>query len=642
MSLADHYLDKEKSSDNTDALVKLLGLLTSDESKVQLSEEHKKELTAIKQKCSYQTKSLLDIYRQKLWKRWKDFSDPLMDLKTAVTVHEGNKTLAEEVREKKIKEDASSSGASHPLPLIREFRDTVIEVENAEFVFDAATNSYSDKPIRYSKKIEWEDFSEQVHLNPYSGTIDLYKTMIQIMDECTRIGCDRVQLCKVYKLFVRNHIPESWNSLSYEQDPETIFDILMGLLDVAGHLSRLKNCLSMVIRKPLEGITTPVRSYQSLITEILSLQSPNSSDKENRDQAIKEASKAVKYFVTKPVWAEVQRYKEIFRNKNNRFPLLSEIFEFIGVCETKPGMAPTSKLSLGGQDARIDLFLTDTQQTWTAHFGDDDPGDSDQSDEGENAEVHTNEADYVNMQGSPYGSTGSTIAAHRVQTRGDAGALRPPLHGWGDHPSPKKDKGKKNVSSKTKSSGPFPYKSLSRSSGGPRGSGSGSASSGRRSRPGTRPASTTGRDGASPRGSRQGTDRAPASTSRSRDQTSSERPKSPQAAPRSPHPSRSGSASSAGSGKSPGAPPWRRSRTMSRSPSPGKCWMCFRSHPPNRCIYGRVNPVNEMCPCGQGYHHRVICLSDPPRGKPKTGSKDPRNPGKKKEGPFMPHKPALN
>ena len=88
MSLADHYLDKEKSSDNTDALVKLLGLLTSDESKVQLSEEHKKELTAIKQKCSYQTKSLLDIYRQKLWKRWKDFSDPLMDLKTAVTVHE--------------------------------------------------------------------------------------------------------------------------------------------------------------------------------------------------------------------------------------------------------------------------------------------------------------------------------------------------------------------------------------------------------------------------------------------------------------------------------------------------------------------------------------------------------------------------
>ena len=646
MSLADNYLNREKSGDNTEALVKLLTLLTADESKVQLSDAQKEELTEIKLKCSYQSKSLLDIYKQKLWKRWKDFSDPAMDLKTAVTVHEGIKTLAEEAREKKVNENASGSGANHPWPLIREFRDTVIEEDNAQYVFDVTTNSYGELPIRYSRKIEWEDFADQVHLNPYSGTVDLYKTMLQLMDECARVGCDRVQLCRIYKLFVRNHIPESWNSLSYEQDPETIFDILMGLLDVSGHLFRLKNCLSMVTRKPFEGITAPVRSYQSLINEILSLQSPNSTDKENKDQAVKEASKAVKYFVTKPVWAEVQRYKELFRNKNNRFPLLSEVFEFISDCETKPGMAPTSKLSLGGQDARIDLFLTDTQQTWSAHFGDEDQDDSELSDDAEDEEVHTNEADYVNLQGSPYGSSGSTIAAHRVHTRADAGAIQPPLHGWFNHASPKKDKGKKNQTTKTKSSGPFPYKSTSRASGGSRGSGSSSASSGRRSRPGARPQTSPGRgrEGTSPQGPRPGTDRTAPPTPRGRDQSASERHKSPQTSPRSPHPPRSGSASSTGSGQGRKAPPLR-SRTMSRSPSPGKCWLCFGAHPPHRCIYGRILPAAEMCPCGQGYHHRVICLSDPPRGNPRSGSKDrkdPRRPGKKKESPFMPQNPSLN
>ena len=118
MSLADNYLNREKSGDNTEALVKLLSLLTSDESKVQLSDAQKEELTAIKLKCSYQSRSLLDIYKQKLWKKWKDFSDPAMDLKTAVTVHEGIKTLADEAREKKVNENASGSGANLPLSLI--------------------------------------------------------------------------------------------------------------------------------------------------------------------------------------------------------------------------------------------------------------------------------------------------------------------------------------------------------------------------------------------------------------------------------------------------------------------------------------------------------------------------------------------
>ena len=646
MSFADQYLSREKVGDNTDAVLKLISVMTAETSQLTLSEEQKRELKSMKDKCSYQTKPLIQIYREKLWQKWREYSDPVIDLKTAISNHEKNKKLTHVTEELKLKDASSSKGTILTYP--REFSESVVEIENAQFVIEDGETS--NEPIRYSKRIEWDDFSEKVHQNPYSGSIDLYRTMLDIMSECARVGCDRKQLCMVYKLFVYHHLKESWNSLAYEKDPETIFDILMGLLDIGGHLNKMRDCLKQVKRRPGEGIATPVRSYQSLIQEILSLQSPNSTDQENREQAIKEASKAVKFFVTKPVWLELGKYKELFKNKHHRFATMSEIFGFVNDMESNPENLPRGTLSLDNQDVRIDLFFTDTQRSWSAQFGRnnypvgyDEEEDEFDTEEEEEVEVHTSEADYVNFPGSAYGSSSSTAPAvspkpgETRHTRSQP-TVHQTYHQWGDTVGSKKGKA---ATAKAKNAQTFPFKPPSRGLGRSRGPGSRSSGSSGRSRQSAQPRAGSGGRG-TPR-------QSPAhSPSGGRSGGAAQGRGTPSHV--SPSRMRSGSASStesrSGRSRTPGRESRAGSASSTRSPSPGRCHRCWSYHPDGRCMYGKLPATPRMCTCKKGYHHQAICMSKPSASEIKrSSSKERKSAGKgaeKKKQPFMPHKSGLN
>lgn len=605
MSFAEQFLRKEKVADNTEAVIQLLEIMTSNESKIQLTPEQTESIKSLKTKCSFQVKPLVEIYREKLWKQWRQYADPEMNLKTAVSLHESNKRRESEAREKAIKEKDGVNVAQFVTP--RDFHETIIEIENAQYLIDPKTGLAAEKPLQYSKKVEWEDFCDKVHLNPYSGTVDLYKTLIDIMKECTRVGCTRDQLCLVYKLFIFHHMKESYNSLSYEQDAETIFDILMGLLDVNSHLARMKECLRMIKRRPHEGVTTPIRAYQSLIAEVLSVQSPNSTEKENREQAAKEAAKAVKFFTTKAVWAELQKYKEQFKNKHHRFVSLSEIIEFVNEYETIPGMRPSSTITLDNQDVKIDLFFSDTQQSWSCQFGqnhEDLVSESEEEyDDRDDEEVHTSELSdmgprYANLPstlGSHYDNAASTVAAHdRAKTRSQPGPLHPGVARWDaqGHLSPVKRK-----SMKTKAKSAVPGRP---SSGGSRGFGS--QTSDRKSRPPQRGTSYSGPPGI----------RSPSSTATSPSRAQTSPPGQPPR-PASPYKARSGSASSSGSNYRKGKSPEKSSsRERGRSPSVGRCWICWKRHPDGRCEYGKIKATQNMCKCNQGYHPKSLCRTPHP------------------------------
>ena len=280
MSFADSYLRKEKVADNTEAVLQLLNIFASSDSNITLTPDQANSVKTLQSKCSFQVKPLVEIYRDRLWTAWKKYEDPKMDLKTAISRHEENKVAESQAREKILKE-GKSDGTSVVQAAVppRDFHETIIEIQNAQYLINPKTGIAGSEPLQYSKKIEWDDFMDEVHVNPYSGTVDLYKTLLSLMEECARVGCTRDQLCKVYKMFVFHHMKESYNALSYEKDAETIFDILMGLLDVSGHLNKMKECLRMIKRKPHVGITTPIRAYQSIISEVLSIQSPNSTER---------------------------------------------------------------------------------------------------------------------------------------------------------------------------------------------------------------------------------------------------------------------------------------------------------------------------------------------------------------------------
>lgn len=637
MSFADLYLKQEKVTDNTEALVKLLEILTASDSKVgEVPQQELENLKRAKTRCEYQVKPLIEVYREKLWQAWKAFTEPVKTLAEAVSDHESSKINGSDAQKKREEEKTKKEGNAYTPP--RDFHDNIIEIENAIFLIDPVTGKVQDKPLKYSKQIEWVDFATKVHLNPYSGTVDLYKTMLNLMDEASRVGCTRDQLCEVYKLFVFNHMQESYNSLAYEKDAETIFDILMGLLDVTSHLTRLKSCLKEIKRKPHEGIAKPIRAYQSIINEVLSLQSPNATEKENREQAEKEASKAVKYFTTKAVWAEVQKYKELFKNKNGRYATLTEIFGFINELECQPGYKPTSTLGLDNQDVKIDLFLTDTQQSWTCDFTqldyeedlDDYAYEVDEDWDGE--EIHTNEAmpEYQNLSfGGSYGApTSSTVSAHdRAQTRSVNNPVHQNYHRYGNYgPSPPRG---------ARGRGKSAYPLRGRGAGRGRGQSSAPGSRSTRSR-------TPTNSGSGSRPSARG--KSPPPGARSGSPGFHGWPTPPGARKQSPSPARSqtrnSSTGSTGSGSRRARAPSSQSGSparRARSPSLGRCWTCWKRHPDGRCDYGKIKPADKPCSCQQGYHPKVVCLNG---GKNKENKKEPKKEAKKEgdkvKPPFMP------
>ena len=629
MSFADQYLNKEKVSDNTEAVIELLDIVSNRESKFNLTEAQLANVKSLKAKCSFQVKPLTEIYRERLWNAWKAYEDPSMTLMTAITTHEQNKISDIQAREKTVKDGDKGAAATSSVPP-RDFHETIVEINNAQYIIDPKTGVNHPKPLLYSKKLEWIDFMDEVHLNPYSGTVDLYKSILNLMTECARVGCDRDQLCKIYKEFVFHHMQESYNSLSYENDAETIFDILMGMLDISSHLTKMKECLRMIKRRPHEGIQKPIRAYQSLITEVLSIQSPSSTEKENREQAMKEACKAVKFFTTKAVWTELQRWKEKFKHKNNRFAMLSEIIDFTNDCESKPGNKPSSTLTLDNQEVRIDLFLSDTQHTWSCQFGQEqyeeyDEEDDDEYDEEDLEEVHTSELSdmgprYANLPSTPhslYGNEAPTVAAHDRKTRQQPGTLYPGTARWGEHGhvSPKKKAGK----GKTKSSFPFRPSSTQGTI-----RGSGQKSSDRRSRPTQRGSAASAP--AAPY--------SPASPSHPRSGGSSPAGgKSPK--PQSPAKPRSGNSSTESVNRK-GRSAERKEifdRTQ-RTPSRGRCWICWTRHPDGKCDYGKIKAAQIMCRCGYGYHPKNVCLT--PSVDNSTHQKSQEKLASKATHPFMP------
>ena len=205
MPFADEFLRKEKTQDNAEAVFEVLSILTAGGSTLGIPADKVKALNVLKEKCGYQNKPLLEIYREKLMKAWREYPEPEYDMKRALSLHERAKIAAglAAVKDGQEKTDAESKLTPEQVFLAnRTFEETIFTMEGAKYRINYRTGDHDDEPIRYSEKIDWEDFREEVHVNPYTNTVDLYKTLMNILQECKRVGCDRNQLVKVLKLMI--------------------------------------------------------------------------------------------------------------------------------------------------------------------------------------------------------------------------------------------------------------------------------------------------------------------------------------------------------------------------------------------------------------------------------------------------------
>ena len=622
---ADSYIRREKTNDNSEALLEMMEMIR--EAKI-VPDEKKDRFEELLVKCQYQTKPLIETYKARLWKHWQEYVGPTQTKLEAIAEYESTKIQEFDGKESAAQKKVNTDGEVKYIASTRDLSQVTIKMNRAEYCLDPVTGKLRTQPLQYAEDIVWEDFSNNCHKNPFSKTVDLYKTIMNLMQECQRVGCTREQFTYVLKLMVYHEFPESYQVMSYEEDAECVFDMVIGLLDFAAHLTRMRECMKKISRKPEHGIQTPVRAFQSLVMELLSVQLPDSSETDNRKESAKQACKSIKYFVTRKAWHEIEQFKELFREKNGRFATLTEIFGFVNWLESDPDMRPSHTLSLEKQEnLKIDLFMNDTQQNWAWQFGSqshqtaansDDDFDSQTGDENDDdQEVFLSEQPlYANhplmpppsmryirdnhdsgershAPTAPQGThTGEVYShGHGPQTRSKGAAADISINRFDAkrRADMKKKKGRDtqnrgrtttprsaNVSSFRRNS-PFRRESRSKDR---------SSSEKRRISPGT------GRERLYMRSPTSGSYR---SISRNRIMRRNSKGELV-----------------------------NRSVSRDRNPVPksGQCAVCWKYHDQGKCDYGKVRKAKFFCKCKQGYHHVSICLNQPGTGRSPSRNRD--------------------
>ena len=592
MSIAEKYMRNEKAQDEADAVLLMLRILSKDPARFDLSSEERAEVEKATSSVEYQNKALVTIYRERLGKLWEDYIVPLWDMRRVRGEYEKAKI--------RVAQAAQNDAADQPVEVTREqtflaarlFEDTIALQDGAKFRLNPATGWPMKDPIQYDSPIEWVTFSKEVHWNPYTKQVDLHRTLGNLLTRCQKVGCNRQQCTEVLKLMVENHFPTYYNALSYTDDPNTVWELILGMLDYSAHLTKVKTWMKSIKRRLGQGVNEPVQEYTNLIREILNIQSPYATDEENREVALKEAAKSIKHFVTKACWAQVKALKERYFQKHRQHMTLEELFNFVTFCENEPGMKPTSVLSLDNQEVKIDLFISDTHQTWTWQFG------ADYSNEGANhdqdgesdVEVHSNETgpahQYENYQFPPPAQPDRDGPTTRSMppTAADLRARENPRHSIGDKP------GQKSTRRRVQRSQPGSDKSKT-----PTRSRSGSSSASSRASSTGSVGTVRARSTSSTRSSKERSDSK--KSSRSNQRAKSESSKDSKKASQK-QPSKSGANN-----------PERPRRSRNRDASPGRCWLCWIRHPEGRCDYGKIKPSKDMCDCKKGYHPRNVCLN---------------------------------
>lgn len=425
-SHAARYLQNESQVEQSSALAILLKLSAADTS---LNDEDRAQVEAAIAKTEHSTKTLLHTYRERLKKTHLAYPEPKRTFLSAITDYEKHKASIRE----KCKEEIALGGDSANLARDKlmmgdgTLHEPIVEEKGAFFALNPTTGDRYEEPLAYPHEIEWEHFSKYVKRNPYTRTLDLHRTLMKFMEIGKKKGLTRQQLMELNKLLLFHEKPENYTSVSLSEDPFRVFEVILGLIDYTSHLAQLRVALKKVSRRPEECIQSVVYCYASIVNELLQVQTPDSTDKQNEDLSQKEAARAIKHFVTPEMWNEVVLFKEMYKNQNDLSSApLSVIFDFINATENAhPNMRPKVTMNMA-HNIQVDLFLTEQSRHHSWQLGDPNPGacdGDDGDDEDDQDDDETEQEALMTEAGAAYenwppGSGHSTLGLTEPSTYG--------------------------------------------------------------------------------------------------------------------------------------------------------------------------------------------------------------------------------
>ena len=355
------YLEQELTENFSQAITLALNLL---EKSNNVSTEEKEEITEKLGKIKYNRRHLIDIYRKILLEEWRNFKEPKMDRADAHSLYE--KSKLEKIRSNnQLKQDVTKQESrlqdmTEEIEVtVAEFHDVTVELDNAEYRLDPDTGEVDrENPLKYSKPLRMEDFTEHIIKSTVTKSIDINATLRALMKESQRIGLTRKTFGRLLKMMVQSELPQYYSSLAYITEPQEIFESVISFIDFSTIISKIKTAMNTITRDVGTDIAFTLHHYKSLVQELMKIQYPDEKNEENLKNAERQTSKIVKFLIEENLNQELELYKQQYKTQNSKYLGLTETIIFISDMELNPIYSLKSPKSLKNNELNLSLFYT--------------------------------------------------------------------------------------------------------------------------------------------------------------------------------------------------------------------------------------------------------------------------------------------
>ena len=130
------------------------------------------------------------------------------------------------------------------------------------------------EPLEFDGIITDQMVAAEVNKCPLSGNIAIHTTLCNLVDKASAIGATNDHLDKMILIFLRDFLPNSWNSLQ-RLSGESLFEATLGLCTHHSMLENLQQKLSNITRMPDQNITVALHSIKSLCSVLTTLTIPD-------------------------------------------------------------------------------------------------------------------------------------------------------------------------------------------------------------------------------------------------------------------------------------------------------------------------------------------------------------------------------
>ena len=143
-------------------------------------------------------------------------------------------------------------------------------------------DKYRTQPLEYTNDILWENFGERiVQRDPISKSLNIFETLLRIINEGTRVGLNPDQYARLFILFMQKEIPSAVDTAkTMGTNAGQIFSYLVDLINPVEQLQILQTALDAFHRSMNKPLAASLQEFGSLYGQFLRLKFPDLADKQ--------------------------------------------------------------------------------------------------------------------------------------------------------------------------------------------------------------------------------------------------------------------------------------------------------------------------------------------------------------------------